>query len=339
VLAYVIVFAAATVGARLFVRLPDGPLLIRIFALTLLANLVTETAGGILQALGRFRLLSALRVAGRAATLGAVTVAWLAGGAMYELVWALVAGAAVSAALLTVSALRSARRDLGTSVWRAPLAELAERGEALRFMLSTNVSGMLSLLAKSDTDMLWLGFFCTPAQTGLYRIGMNLVTVVMAPVGPLGQATFPQIAHCAAAANWGQFRKLLRQTTTLVAALVVPAAVGMVLMGPWFLRTFYGPDFVPAARVMNIVVVGMAFASVLFWTRPALLALGLPGFQLRIAVWVAVLKVVGTLLVLPTFGYLGNAVLLTLLCFFAAGTTAARVHAVLKANERAARLA
>jgi O-antigen/teichoic acid export membrane protein len=73
----------------------------------------------------------------------------------------------------------------------------------------------------------------------------------------------------------------------------------------------YGTPFVPAATALALLFVGMGFANVLFWNRPALLALGRADFPFKVNLGIAAMKVVGILLVIPAYGYIGNAALLT----------------------------
>jgi O-antigen/teichoic acid export membrane protein len=106
---------------------------------------------------------------------------------------------------------------------------------------------------------------------------------------------------------------LLRRGTAIAAAYVLPAALLLGLAGTPFIRAGYGAPFAPAAAALAILLVGMGFANVLFWNRPALLALGRPDFPLKVNVGIVVLKIIGVLLVVPVYGYIGNAALLTAL--------------------------
>jgi O-antigen/teichoic acid export membrane protein len=55
----------------------------------------------------------------------------------------------------------------------------------------------------------------------------------------------------------------------------------------------------------------MGFANVLFWNRPALLSLGRADYPFKVNLGIAALKIIGVLIVVPAYGYIGIAALLT----------------------------
>jgi O-antigen/teichoic acid export membrane protein len=176
--------------------------------------------------------------------------------------------------------------------------------------VSTNASATLSLITR-DADVLWLGLFRGPVEAGLYRLAFTIATYVMLPVAQLSQAFYPEVAREAAVGAWTAFRRLLRHGTAVAAAYVVPTALAVALAGPVLIRAIYGVAFAPAASALAILLAGMAFANVLFWNRPALLSLGRPDYPFRVNLVVAALKIVGVLIVVPAYGYIGNSALLT----------------------------
>jgi O-antigen/teichoic acid export membrane protein len=89
----------------------------------------------------------------------------------------------------------------------------------------------------------------------------------------------------------------------------VPLAVLLAATGPWLVPGFYGSEFAPAAPVLALLLAGMGLSQVLFWTRPAILALGRPDFALRLTMLNAAVKVSLVLLLIPALGALGMAAL------------------------------
>jgi O-antigen/teichoic acid export membrane protein len=97
----------------------------------------------------------------------------------------------------------------------------------------------------------------------------------------------------------------------LAAAYVVPLGIILAIAGSWLIRVVYGSAFVPSAPVLLILLCGMGFSSVLFWNRPALLALGLADYPLKVNAALAIAKVIGIFLIIRRYGYIGTAALLT----------------------------
>jgi O-antigen/teichoic acid export membrane protein len=310
-LALVLLMALAPVGARWFAHDPAAVRFIQLYSLTVLATVVGETSIGILQVYGRFRLQATLTALGAVALLGSTSLAFVLGGRLEGMLWAAVVAACASWAAMTWAAFRTVRTSCGPGWWGVPLRRLrGPRRTALEFALSTNASATLSLVTR-DADVLWLSLFRGPIEAGLYRLAFTIASYVVLPVGQLGQAFYPEIAREAARNSWNAFRRLLRRGTALAAAYLVPAGLVFGLAGAPLIRTVYGAAFVPAAGALAILLVGMVFANVLFWNRPALLTLGRADYPFKVNLGLAVVKVAGVLLVLPAYGYIGNAALLT----------------------------
>jgi O-antigen/teichoic acid export membrane protein len=311
VLAFLVLAALAPLGAEWFVHDPAAAGPIRLYSLMVLAMLVAESSVGILQVFGRFRLQALLSALGSAALLVATLLAFVLGGRLEAMLGAAVAAGCISWASMTWAALRAVRAACGPGWWRVPLQRLgASRRSALGFALSTNASATLSLVTR-DADVLWLSFFRGAAEAGLYRLAFTIASYVVLPVGQLGQAFYPEIAREAARGAWGQFRRLLRRGTAIAAAYVVPVAVVVGLLGAPIIRIVYGAAFAPAAPALAFLLAGMGFANVLFWNRPALLSLGRADYPFKVNLGIAALKIIGVLIVVPAYGYIGNAALLT----------------------------
>jgi O-antigen/teichoic acid export membrane protein len=325
-LAFVVLVIVAPIGATWLAHDPSVARPIQLYSLTVLAMVVAETSVGILQVFGRFGLQALMTSIGAVALLVATAVAFALGGRLPEMLWAAVVASVVTWAGMTWAAVRTVRTSCGPGWWRVPLRRLGPaRRSAFGFALSTNASATLSLVTR-DADVLWLSFFRGPAEAGLYRLAFTIASYVVLPVAQLGQAFYPEIAREAAQGSWDAFRRLLRRGTALAGAYLGPVGLVVGLAGAPLIRIVYGPAFAPAATALALLLVGMVFANVLFWSRPALLALGRADYPFKVNVGIAVLKVVGVLLVVPTHGYIGNAALLTVLYFIGVGVCVWKVR-------------
>jgi O-antigen/teichoic acid export membrane protein len=180
----------------------------------------------------------------------------------------------------------------------------------LKIAASTNASATLSLVTR-DADPLWLSLFRGTAEVGYYRLGLAIATYALIPVSQLAQAFYPEITRKAARHEWPEFRELLRRGSMLAAAYVVPLGVTLSIASSWLIRLVYGDQFLPSAPVLVILLFGMGFSSVLFWNRPALLALGLADYPLKVNAGLAVVKIIGIFVVIRNYGYIGTAALLS----------------------------
>lgn len=310
-LAYIILWLAAPLGARWFVRNPEATFLIRLYGLAVLAGLVSETSQGILQLYGRYRRYSLASAVGAAVSLVGIVAAVALGYALAGVLVGLVIGALATGSILAACALIEVRHRLGAGWWKAPLDVLRARWRSvLVFVSSTNISATLSMIAK-DGDVLWLGLFRSPTEAGLFRLAYSLAGLVFLPLGSLVQSIYPELARQAAQSQWEEFRRLVRRGTGLAATYIVPAAVSVGALSVPLIRYVYGGEFVPAAPALFILLAGMGFANLFFWARSALLALHRPDYQMRVAFALVVVKLAGVFILVPLTGYVGSAALAT----------------------------
>ena len=311
VVAFLAVLALAPIAGAVFIHDRGTAPLIAAYGLVVLGTVAAETSAGVLQVFNLFRLQSTLSVVGAVLLLGLVAAGYLAGAGVPGMVWATVIGNVASATMLTVAAIRTIHRRFGAGWWRVPLGNVRSRWRVpLRFAASTNASASLSLITR-DADPLWLSLFRGTAEVGYYRLGLAIATYALIPVSQLAQAFYPEITRKAARREWSAFVQLLRQGSLLSAAYVLPLGVVLSLGSGWLIRTVYGTEFEPAAPVLVILFCGMGFSSVLFWNRPALLALGLAAYPLKVNAVLAVVKVIGVFVIIRNYGYIGTAALLT----------------------------
>lgn len=304
---FAVVWATADLAAKEFIGQPETASLLRLYAIFILGNVIFESATGVFQIFDRFRVQAATALAVKVLMLVGVTWVWLRDGGLAEVVLAFALANALPALVASVLALAEVRRQLGPGWWRTPLSTLAGSGARLRaFAFSTNLSSTLSIIVK-DADALWLGWLSTPTQVGYYRLATTLVKLVLLPGNPLVQAAYPEIARALARGEIERTRALLRQSTVLAAAWIVPLAVLLAAAGPWLIPAFYGAEFAPAAPALALLLAGMGFSQVFFWNRPTMLALGRPEVALRLTVLNVALKVPLVLLLVPALGALAMA--------------------------------
>jgi O-antigen/teichoic acid export membrane protein len=92
----------------------------------------------------------------------------------------------------------------------------------------------------------------------------------------------------------------------------------MLILGPVFFFNYKGGAFLPTLPGMFILLPGFAAQGIFFWNRPLLLSLGKPNFPLSVNASLGAVKIGLMFLLVPTYGYLAQAGLLSAYFFFAA---------------------
>jgi O-antigen/teichoic acid export membrane protein len=310
ILAYGLIWLLAPLGAVYLAK--DASLVdwFRLYGVIVLANLIAESATGLLQIFDRYRKIASLNILQSGVSLICITMAYFLKGGMQEVLLAYIAGKVVGASGLTWLAWQEARRQWGAGWRRASLGSLRPQARELaHFAVSTNLSASLNLVNK-DSELLWVSFLRTPLETGYYRLALSLANLIQMPVSPLPQATYPELAREVARRDWRSVGYILRQGSRTAGIYSLVALFALVLGGRWIIRFFYGSDYLPAFPALLILLIGFFAANLFYWNRIALLALGRPDFPTKVNLALAALKVAGILLLVPRLGYLANAGLL-----------------------------
>lgn len=308
--AFSLLAALAPLGARLLAKDPARADLFVLYGLVVLANLIAESSTGLLQIFDRFRRMAVLNLVGGVVTLIGVAAAYVLDAGLPGVLIAYLVGKSVGSVALSAAAVVEAGRRWGAGWARTPLALLRPRlKELARFAFNTNLAASLSLVTK-DSELLWVSWLRSPLEAGYYRLALSLTNLIQMPLSPLPQTTYPELARQAARGDWTEMRHLLRRGTLLAGGYALLAGVFLLVAGKPLISLLYGADFLPAFPALMIVLVGLMIANAFYWRRPALLALGEPGFPTQVNLGLALLKLAGILLLVPRWGYLASAGLL-----------------------------
>lgn len=137
------------------------------------------------------------------------------------------------------------------------------------------------------------------------------MNVIVLPISPFIQTTFPEINRAVTLQIWDRLRGLLRRTSLIAAGWSGAAGLGMLVAGPYLLSIFKDGAYLPAFPVILVLFAGFSFANLFYWNRPLLLALGNPNFPLLVTFSVGLIKTVLMFLLVRRFGVIMQAVLMS----------------------------
>jgi O-antigen/teichoic acid export membrane protein len=168
----------------------------------------------------------------------------------------------------------------------------------LRFAFSTNLNGTVNLFAR-DNIRLYLAVFLSNAQVGYFKLAASLVNLVMLPIEPFTWPTYTEITRTVAQRQWQATRQLLKQVSAIAGVWTLAAGGGLIAWGWWIIPLVYGSEMAPTYPCLVILLIGYAFANVMNWNRPLLLALGQPGYPLMVAAITGAVEIILLFLLLP----------------------------------------
>lgn len=309
--AFGLVWMMAPLGALYFAKDASLAPWFVVYGGIILANLITESSTGLLQLFDRFRRMAGLNVLQSVVTLGLILLAWWQKTGLLGVLVAYLCGKVISAVGLTLAAQVEASRRWGSDWWKVPIRSLRPQARQLvRFAVSTNLSSSLSLISR-DSGILWVSYFSSPTQAGYYKLAMALANYIQLPIAPMPQATYPEMSRAVARKKWADFRYLMRTGTRLAGSYSVLVALGLALFGKPLIQYLYTAAFLPTYPGLMILLVGIVFSNGLYWARSALLSLGLADYATKVNFVVTIISVIGLVTLLPGFGFIGSALVLT----------------------------
>ncbi len=334
--AYGLVWLLAAPGAQIFLKDISLANQITFYGLIILFNLVTESSTGLLQISNRYRKLAGWNIAQSITTLAFILGAFFLHGSLVHILLAYMAGKAVSALGLVIHAFSEASRRWGKNWWESSIMTLRPRFKELaHFAISTNLSATISLATK-DSEILWVSWLRSPVEAGYYKLALSLANMLQMPTSPLPQTTYPELAREVQRKNWPNVRYILRQGSMVAGAYSLVATALLVILGKPLISLLYKPEYLPAYPALIILLVGFIAADTFYWRRVALLSFGRADFPVKVNAILASLKVLGTLVLTPRFGFLASAALLagfywaiSLISFF-------KVRQLIRESEQAA---
>ncbi len=332
--AFLFVVFTAGLASRHIAKTPGVEWMFVLYSLGLLANFNAETSTGVLQISNQIHLRGTINLVQSIASFLIVTTAFVLRGNLGAVLSAYLFGKIVLGLGLFVVARRQWQRLLDRGRARAPLSALPSFRELIRFALSSNLSAT-AILAFRESEVLWVGYFLSSAAAGYYKVAYTIIGLLAVPADPLILTVHPELNRLIVQRAWQRLRDVLRKVTRLSFGYNLALGLGMALFGHWILW-LYGEQYTAAYPALMALLVGMVFNYTLFWNRPLLLSLGLPAYPLWATLLAGALKTGLAFLLVPRYGYVMEAALLSLYYLLSVGLIVRRGMRELRAREEQA---
>ena len=309
-MSYAILIILAPLASLYFAKDPQTTYLFVIYGLVMLTNCAYETSAGVLQTLNRFDRLALANLLQGILTAGIILAAFLGKGGMLAVLLAYLIGKSFAGLMVMGQAFQQLSRRLGKHWWRSQLKIIPDWHPIMKFAFSTNLSGTVNLIVR-DSETLFITYLRSPLEAGYFRIALSVINLVMLPIEPFIAPTYSEITQAISNGHYKLTRQLLKRLSILSGAWTLTAGCGLALFGWWLIPLIYGAQYKPAYPAVLILLVGYGYANILHWNRPLLLALGMPTFPLKVSALVGMVKTALTLWLVPVYGYLAEAVILS----------------------------
>jgi O-antigen/teichoic acid export membrane protein len=332
VLAYLVLLALSTWGAKIFADDVSVAYLFRFYGFFLLANLVYETSTGVLQATDKFKQVAKVNFFQSIVMTILIVIAFVLHWGILGVLTAYLIGKTITGVMVVRFAVRELNARFGNGWTHAPLGLITDWKSILSFAFNTNLNGTVNLFTR-DSIRLYLAIFLPNAEVGYFSQASKLINLMMLPIEPFIWPTYAEITRTIAQRQWQATRKLLQQVSSIAGTWTLIAGGGLAALGWWLIPFLYGASFAPAYPCLLILLIGYGFANVMNWNRPLLLALGHPNYPLMVAAVTGAIEIVLIFLFVPRGGYLVGAAIFSAYLAASIGWNVLRGFSILKHAE------
>jgi O-antigen/teichoic acid export membrane protein len=354
-LAFLFVAVTASLASQYIAKTPNTAMFFIVYSLGLLANFNTETSTGVLQMLGKIKYQGVINLFQSLLTAGMIVFAFFTKGDVQFILYAYLAGKVVLGLGIFSTAFFQLTKRLGSGWWRQhvfarrvffptkqsqtleetasgyhPRSDMDFR-ELFKFAFSSNLSAT-AILVFRESEILWVGYFLTSEAAGYYKAAYAIVSLLSVPANPFILTTYPEINKMVVQKAWPRLKDFLKKITAVATVYNLAIAAGFVIFGKWLL-SIYGEQYSAAYPALLALLAGFTFNYILFWNRPLLLSLGLPEFPLKATLAAGIAKLALAFPLVPRFGYVAEAALLSLYYIASVGAIVLRGVKEIRQNE------
>jgi O-antigen/teichoic acid export membrane protein len=319
VTAFLILVLLAPWASRVFARDVNTSPLFAFYGFILLSNLVFETSTGVLQAAHRFDHLGRANLIQSIITFSMISAAYAlfrwgkaipAAHLLEAVLLAYVIGKTYFAISYFVTAWRELNAKLGQGWWRISLRELPGKRSLILFALNTNLNSTINLIFR-DNIQLYIANLLSLTEVGYFKIAMTFIIPITLILDPFIAPTYAEISRTIARLQWKTTLSLLKRISMIGSAVVLAYWAFWAAAGWWVIPTLYKKQALPVYPVLLILVAGYGFAGIFHWNRSLFLSFGKPGYPILISTLTGVIELALIASLVPTYGYLTMALILS----------------------------
>ena len=318
--AFLFMFATARFGAQIFLDDAELAGLIMFYGISIIGGLVMETANGILRVINKYRSIALVSLVQNVLVALIVYFSTVNNLGLMGILSAYMIGKVLLGIVPVVLCVLWLPHKIGHEWWKAPLSLITDKKPILRFTVSTNISSTINLLAR-DGELLWVGALLSPLYAGYYKTAMTVINMVLTPINPLIDTSYPEMNRAIIQKKWSKIRRLLGKITALSAVWTGAAFLGLLFLGKPLLFhevnilgisfQIFREEFLPAYDIIMILMFGYGIANILFWNRTLLLTFSEADYATTVSFYTMFAKLFLTVVLVPRGAYYIEAILLS----------------------------
>ena len=253
---------------------PQGPLLLILYALTLVFSTADSTSLSLLRLLDRYRTILSYTVFREASRVALLVAALSLSPGLASAVLALVIHDAFTGLLgffLAARAFRLASSDQVSLTRPALGAARDSRRPMLRMIAHTNFVGY-GRAVETQAPVFLINAFAGPVDVALFKVGTAAAMAIARVQDPAWSAIMPRLSRLWTERRLADMRRLTAQGTLLAGVGLALIGLIVIMLRDPILRFVGGAGASAASTVLIIGVVGQTVNGTLFWNMPLLYA-------------------------------------------------------------------
>ena len=274
--------------------------MLSVVSLYLLLFDLQYTFGAFFVGLERYRLRTAIEVAGQVALAGLTLFLASRGGGLRTLLWAYVAAYAL---VLVITAVVVSRRYGWPAVgW----SRAGAWGVARQSLPIFGVTLLDAVHARADTVM--MGFLRPMPEVASYAAAYRLLEVSRLGIRPVALIFFPICVALAARQDWPALRRLFGRLARMGLAVGTAAALLVILAADLVVRIVFGPGYADAAPLVRTLFLSTPLLFTGLLAVALIHTLHLERQAIRAGAWCVAANLLLNAAAIPLWGGLGAAV-------------------------------
>ncbi len=183
----------------------------------------------------------------------------------------------------------------------------------LRFSIPISVTALAAAVL-GYVDIIFLGYYLTPVEVGIYSAASPTSRMVLAFSTALYATLIPEISGLKAGRD---VKKYYLHSAGMSLLVLVPATLVSIILSEFIITLLFGAVYASAARPFEVLVVGTAFFGIFILNSGVFQGMGMPGAPMKILIFTAFLDIVLNVLLIQRYQMMGAAVASTLSFAFA----------------------
>ena len=181
--------------------------------------------------------------------------------------------------------------------------------DTLKLVIKTTLPLAIVVLVGTimgNTDIYMLGIWKTPEEIGIYSAAQRFFQFIIIIPSMIATATLPLMSRLANKDN-EKFKKVLENTLSLFMVIVIPIALGGLILASQIIPFTFGPQYLTAIPVLQILMVMLLVSSPLILLINSVFAYNEQRKLVSANIFGVLINILFNLLLIPRFGVTGAA--------------------------------